>query len=192
VLSDPEAKWRAIPPDMVFSLFQAKSKCVKMDQTSLKLLLSENGVSITPLGLLVMVLPDWVVDNETRLSYTSIIRLVECCREYHWEKDILPFSDHAIDSTVKMINGEFKKPIPVGQIILIKYNIVQVRKKSYSLQFSVEDATNNNLYAIINLVSVFLDPTSGSTYYPSKYLIQILKAKINPPGVPGSLKIDFS
>ncbi|MGH2414980.1 MAG: acyl-CoA thioesterase, partial [Microcystaceae cyanobacterium] len=138
-----------------------------MEPTSLKRLLEEDGVTCTPEGLILKIHPDWVIEGEDRLSYTTLIRLIECCREHHWNTDILSRANGTlVDATSKSIAGEFTRSILVGSAIAITYQVTEVRSKGYALKFEVRDALEQTLYATFKMVSVFYDAQSGKAVPP--------------------------
>ena len=138
-----------------------------MEPTSLSNLLEEDGVTCSHNGLIVTVHPSWIVEGEDRLSYTSLVRLVECCRECHWMTDILPrATDTPLDSITKTIAGSFMKPIPIGAEICIAYCVTDVRRKGYSLRFLICDEQEQTVHAEVELVSIFFDPVQNRAIAP--------------------------
>jgi len=129
-----------------------------MDITSLANLLRENtNVLRLSDGLRLVSEAAWVVSGETKLSYTTLIRLVECCREHHWEKDIRPQlnDNNNIDATCKDVQARFIQPVKVGQIILDNKRLIQ--------------------FAEVELVMVFIDAKDGNVVYPSAHIISRLQ-----------------
>src|SRR5438067_7182998 len=105
-----------------------------MDPTSLSSLLDETGVTFTSNGLIVVIQHSWILAGENRLSYTTLLRLIECCREHHWNTDIMPEAkDRSIDSITRSISGSFIRPIIVGDTISITYRVVEIRRRAYIL-----------------------------------------------------------
>jgi acyl-CoA thioesterase FadM len=115
----------------------------------------------------VVIQPSWVVTNENRLSYTTMTRLVECCREYHWHLDIAPIieGDH-LDSICKSLKADFLSPINVWDTIIIRYSVLNVRRKGYELHFEISDKETGTLRSAFSLVSVFFDPQSNQAVAP--------------------------
>lgn len=138
-----------------------------MDITSLSRLLEEGGVTYNSDGLTVTIHPSWIIEGEDRLSYTTLVRLVECCREHHWNIDILSRAEGVpVDSICKSITGQFVSAIPVGSMVSITYRVAGVRRKGYSLKFEVRDAADGTLRAEFELVSVFFDPVACKAVAP--------------------------
>lgn len=140
-----------------------------METTELKDFLLEERVSCLSDGFLFTAQSSWVVPGENRLSYTTMVRIVECCREYHWEKDIqarLGDSKLNIDSITKAISGNFYRPILVGQEVKLSYKIEGVRSKGYSLRFKLTDVYSDVEYCEIILVCVFYDPIQLKSVCP--------------------------
>jgi acyl-CoA thioesterase FadM len=146
-----------------------------MGPTSLKALLNEEGVVCQQGCIIVRVHAGWVLEGEHRLSYTTIIRLIECCREHHWNTDIAPISDASLDSITRSIHGDFISPISIKSIVSINYRIAEVRNKSYSLKFEIHDTSNQQVHAIIELVSVFYDSVLQQAVIPPIPVINALR-----------------
>lgn len=128
-------------------------------------------------GLDVTIPPSWIVEGEDRLSYTTIVRLIECCREYHWKKDILSKINKRkshLDSICRSLSCEFIKPILVRSTIAISYCITEVRRKSYSLKFEVRNTIDRELCAEFSLVSVFYDPVTHKSLVPPPLILDYL------------------
>lgn len=147
-----------------------------MDPTSLELLKRECNIDFFNRGISLTTLPSWTIIGENRLSYTTIIRLVECCREYHWEKDILTLiGKDKIDSITKNVSCNFITPIMVEAKISIFYKIIEVRSRGYSIKFSVLQESNDHNNALVSMVCVFFDPVTDQKYKPSNNIITNLK-----------------
>lgn len=138
-----------------------------MEITSLGNLMREGGVTCNPDGLTVTIHSSWVVPGEDRLSYATLVRLIECCREHHWKMDVLPKAkDTQVDSICKSIEAKFLSAIPIGSLISITYRVTGVRQKGYSLRFEVRDTKSQTLRAEVNLVSVFYDSVASKPVAP--------------------------
>lgn len=152
-----------------------------MDITSLDRLQEVSDVSLLPNGLSVTANPSWVVAGENRLSYTTLIRLIECCREHHWKSDIIPFVEKtlSVDSVVKSLTADFARPIKAGTRILIIYRVMEVYEKAYLIQFEVCDPTELVMCARFQLVSVFFDPMTYSAVIPPVSVLDHLRATMS-------------
>lgn len=126
-----------------------------MDITSLATLLKQTKVVFKENGMEIYVPQSWIVEGEKRLSYTTLIRLTECCREYHWEKDILPLN-RCTDSICGHINANFSKPVNSEQVILITYKVRCVFEKKYILDLYIYDETRN-LCGCVDMILYFYD-----------------------------------
>ncbi len=147
-----------------------------MGPTTLAQLLSEGGVSLVPRGLVVQVRPAWVAEGETRLSYTSLIGLVECCREHHWQSDILPAAGIVpIDSITKSLAAEFHQPIEPSALIIISYVVRSVRERGYVLRFTVREQRTGQLSASVDLVSVFYETSRKEAVVPPAAVAALLQ-----------------
>lgn len=147
-----------------------------MDTTSLKNLLDESK-TITCLddGLQLVAEAQWIVNNETKLSYTTIVRLVECCREHHWQKDIKPLlTNSQIDSTCRFLKSDFTHPIEVNQMINIVYNVTAIRDHSYCLQFTIFNDIRTLKYTEVELVMVLINVLSNEPVTPPEKVMQKL------------------
>ena len=125
-----------------------------MDLTSYQELIKETEVQPIDNGLAIFCPRKWVIASENRVSYTTIIRLVECCREFHWYRDVENIKD--VDSTCKNINAQFFAPIIADSTVVIKFKLRYIFANKYVLDFFVYDK-NNQLCCIASLESYFLN-----------------------------------
>lgn len=125
-----------------------------MDITTIDLLEQETAVLKKTYGISVKISNDWIVPDEDRLSYTTFIRLVECCREYHWRKDVLSILQQ-IDSINVHVTADFFRPIYIGKMLEIQYIITKIGNKSYTIRFNAY--VEKELCAVVEMVSVFYD-----------------------------------
>ena len=138
-----------------------------MDPTSLMYLKDTGCVISDANGLTVTINPSWIIAGEDRLSYTTLIRIIECCREHHWNLDILAYAgDTPVDSILKTINANFINAILANSQIKITYKVTDVRSRGYSMRFNVFDAESQTLCAEIDIVSVFYDPVEHKSVAP--------------------------
>lgn len=127
-------------------------------------------------GLEISVASTWAVSGERRLSHTSQIALVECTREYHWQRDVLTVGVGALDSITRALAASFERPIALGSRIKIRYRIRKVGAKSYSLQFAAHETTEPSLVlSVFDMVSVFYDPVKGLPCLPPTPVLQHLQ-----------------
>ncbi len=129
-------------------------------------LFAEPGVKAMQDGLSITIQEKWVVFGEKRLSYSTAVKLVECCREYHWNKDILSIETDYLDSTVRSFTADFNSPIFIGDNIYVSYYVFNVGFKSYKLQVDLIKDGANNPSASFYLVSVFLDSSGKPCMIP--------------------------
>jgi acyl-CoA thioesterase FadM len=105
------------------------------------------------------------------------VRLIECCREYHWERDVAPLAGkNMLDSISKSLHAEFKRPIMIDSVICIRYDIIEVARKSYRLRFEVIDGEQHQ-YCNFHLVSVFYDSARKRSCMPPMIVLRQLKNK---------------
>jgi acyl-CoA thioesterase FadM len=148
-----------------------------MQPTTWAGLLAEGGVRRFVGGLDVLVPRAWIVAGEDRLAYTAIVRLVECCREWHWASDILPHVEGApLDSITKSIICEFARPIAVGSLLRITHRIIAVRPRSYQLRFQLSTRNPEHPCATLEMVSVFYDPAREAVAEPPPGVVAYLRA----------------
>lgn len=127
-----------------------------MDTTTLQNLISNSNVFLDVDGIEITAEKSWVVDNEYYLSYTTLIRLIECCREHHWNKDIKPkLREKDIDTTCRSINIKFSKSIRLSKRFKIKYKISKVTKYTYDAVFTIIDK-NYIIYSVAFLKMIFI------------------------------------
>ena len=150
-----------------------------MQPTSLAGLLAEGGVRRFVGGLEVVVQPAWIIAGEDRLAYTAIVRLVECCREWHWESDIIPHAGGApLDSITKSIHAEFTRPIAVGGLLRITHQVIAVAPRSYQLRFQLATQRPEQQCAVLEMVSVFYDPARAAVAEPPPGVVAHLRAGV--------------
>lgn len=153
-----------------------------MQPTTLDGLLAEGGVRCFAGGLEVEVRRAWIVAGEDRLAYTAIVRLVECCREWHWQSDILPHAGGApLDSITKSFTGEFTHPIALGSLLRITHQVIDARPRSYRLRFELTTLQPEQLCATLEMVSVFYDPAREAVAEPPPAVAAYLRSLISPP-----------
>lgn len=140
------------------------------------------SIQLTSNGIVLQVDSDWVVDNEERLSYTTMTRLVECCREYHWQLDILPHViENSIDSITKSLTAEFYNPIYINTPMKISYYVTEVRRKGYSLTFNLGHANQQSINARFTMVNVFYDSQASLAIAVPEAILAYLKAQVSIP-----------
>lgn len=127
-----------------------------MDTTTYMGLKNETTVIENENGIVIFIPSAWIISGESRVSYTTIIRLVECCREYHWMKDV-KCKDSSLDSICGETTARFIKTIRADSTITIKYSIKDILKKRYKVEFVVLD-NSGNICCIVEMVSFFYDP----------------------------------
>ena len=149
-----------------------------MDLTSLDLLNQETNVAMESDCLIVMVPWEWVVAGEDRLSYITVLRLVECCREYHWRTDVTPFCEEQLDSILVSCEARFRKPIRPGSQVAVRYRIVAAGTKSYDLDFCVSPRNSSSEHASVRMRCVFLDPVKGESCTPPRCVAERLTMAI--------------
>ncbi|MDK2980884.1 MAG: hypothetical protein PWQ55_1231 [Chloroflexota bacterium] len=129
-----------------------------MIPVSLSRLKKDNKIKFTSTGMVFRSKKKWVIKDETRLSYTTLTKLIECCREYHWEKDIQSsFKNHNIDTTCKSFSAQFYKPVSYHSLLSIDYSIVNINKKDYEIKFVICDLYKNIVCSEFLMVQVFID-----------------------------------
>jgi radical SAM enzyme (TIGR01210 family) len=171
---------------IIFNNIQAlSSSCKYLESTSLDQLMQTGCVVKEKNGLNLTIPKSWIIGGEDRLSYTTMVRLIECCREYHWQTDIVQnIKDNIVlDSICKSLLGEFIKPILVGSDISISSRVTNIREKGYSLRFEIRDTNTQTLYAKFDMVSIFFDPLVCKAIAPPSSVFSYLSAKCDPGGI---------
>ena len=139
--------------------------------------LLENGnVELLNNGLTFEIKKNWIIKGENRLSYISIMKLIEYCREYHWEKDFLSI-DKTLDSITKEIHTYFNKPLFCGNTATIQYKIVFIDTYSYVIDFHIymkEIKTSE-----IKMKCVFYNSEMCKIKKVDNLIIQKIKDKLN-------------
>jgi acyl-CoA thioesterase FadM len=132
-------------------------------------------------GITVAVPSSWIVAGEDRLSYTTMVRLVECCREYHWEKDVIAkaVGVGSLDSICKSLACEFFKPVLVNSVVSISYRVTGVRQKGYSLRFGIRDTGDRSLCAAFDIILVFYDSATHKAVAPPSLVLDYLRTAVS-------------
>src|SRR5690348_11717484 len=156
-------------------------KTTMMQPTTLEGLLAEGGVRRFAGGLEVEVRRAWIVAGEDRLAYTAIVRLVECCREWHWQSEILPHAGGApLDSITKSFAAEFTQPIALGSQLRITHQVIDARPRSYRLRFELTTLQPEQRCATLEMVSVFYDPVREAVAEPPLQVVTYLRDCVSP------------
>lgn len=152
-----------------------------METTTFARLMQTGCVVSDQNGLTLTIPSSWIIKGENRLSYTTLVRLIECCREYHWQTDILPNTKNnvSLDSICKSLYGEFINPILVGSVVSITYLVTDIRRMGYSLRFEVRNTKTQTLCAKFDFVSVFYDPVTRKPIAPPTSVFDYLYVRCN-------------
>ncbi len=138
-----------------------------MEPTTLARLIKETDVALSERGFSLWIPSRWVVPGEDRLSYTTIICLVECCREHHWKKDILPHTQKTtLDSICRKISADFLSPVDVRIRAQVDYFVTRVGTTSYDLAFEIRNCGMDTASARVHIRSVFFDPETRDSLMP--------------------------
>jgi len=126
-------------------------------------------------GISFIIDKDWIIEGEDRLSYASILCLVEFCREYHWEKDFLS-QNKKLDSITQNIYVSFFKPLVSGSKAFIKYNIKSLNMHMYKIIFEI--FTNEIVLCKIEMECVFYNESLGRAVRLEEDVYRTLKKTI--------------
>lgn len=142
-----------------------------LQPATLRALLDNGSVWPIPRGLGGKARREWIVAGEDRLSYTTMVRLVECCREHHWDVDITPQvaavagsanAGERLDSITKSLRCEFLRPVVLNSVFSITYGIAEMRIHSYRLTFELATRSREFVPDLVcarfDMVCVFYDP----------------------------------
>mgnify|MGYP001574893049 CR=1 FL=1 len=135
-------------------------------------------MALTADGLEITVPGSWIIEGEDRLSYTTILRIVECCREHHWRRDVTAICDTPLDSILVTCEAVFHQPILAGSRVAVKYRVAAVGTKSYDLQFFVSSPGSAEDWATVRMRCVFLDPAARYSCIPPQTVANHLRAAI--------------
>jgi len=148
-----------------------------MDTTTYKKLCSETQVNEYDDGIEIFLQDSWIVDGEHRISYTTIIRLIECCREYHWLKDTKG-CEESIDSICAHIDIKFRRPLSGNARAVIKYKVIRVFDRKYIVDFRVFN-TCGQLCCYAQMTQHFYDEkTSASKSVTNEFKVQIMGKEV--------------
>ena len=139
--------------------------------------LSKNqDITLLDNGLTFEIKKDWIIKGENRLSYVSVMKLVEYCREYHWEKDFLSI-DNSLDSITTEIHTYFNKPLLCGKTATILYKISFINTYSYVIDFQIYSSDIEA--SEIKMKCVFYDSELCKIKQVDNLIIQTVKDKLN-------------
>jgi acyl-CoA thioesterase FadM len=141
-----------------------------MGPTSLDGLRDATDVTALPDGLRLRVSPTWIIAGEDRLSSTTILRLIECCREYHWSVDVLaqPGCESA-DAICCHLESDFLSPIDAGEDITITYGVQSVGRRSYTVRFVVANRERRTCARCV-MVLAFYDAEQRRSLVPAPFV----------------------
>ena len=101
--------------------------------------------------------PEWTVGDEPQLSYTSMVCLAECLREFHWQRDLDALIGTAeLDATARSMSAEFFRPVLVGSRVVLSYAIADVEPSSY--RFACRITSDGQLCSTVEVKLVFIRP----------------------------------
>lgn len=148
-----------------------------MEPTTLAGLIATPSVEMTPKGIRVDVLDSWIVPGENRLSYASAIRLAECCREYHWRRDLAVLAP-SLDSIVVRCDANFTNPVIVGTRIQLLYAVTRINGRSYECTITIGPAgcAGSTCLARVVLTNVFYDADSQEAIDPPPRVVEALQS----------------
>ena len=142
-----------------------------MQPTTLENFMTEHKISLLPNGLRFKVDKRWIVPGEDRVSYTTLVRFVECCREHHWKKDVVSLAP-GLDSILCTLKCRFVKPILPGVVLSIRYHVPKVWNDRYLLTFNIESDTR---HAKIDMTCVIFNPITRSAMPAPDSVIDALR-----------------
>lgn len=148
-----------------------------MEPTTLEGLLATPGIELISAGFRLVVPDSWIVSGENRLSYASAIRLAECCREYHWKRDLEKLAPN-LDSIVVRCDAKFTNPVILGSHIELLDAVTRVGKRSYECVVTIRPAGGRVFpqYARVELTNVFYDPVSRRSVDPPSNIVDVLRS----------------
>lgn len=148
-----------------------------MDPTSLLQLRVSRDVETREGKLYFLASPSWIVEGEQRLSYATIIRLVECARELHWETDVAPFLGGTtnLDSTCKELHCQFTRPVEANLPYVVDFHVTGISETEYAINFAVR-AEDQAACARADMQMVFIDSLTGRRMAPPIALAQHLRS----------------
>jgi acyl-CoA thioesterase FadM len=154
--------------------------------TSLEGLAREGAARVEGDQVVFEVAPGWAAPGERRIGYAAIMRLVECVREFHWDRDVLPAAGgQPVDSITRSVLAEFLAPVRVCERVFGSYRVGWCRQRSYGLEVSLS-APGVTALARVDLVNVFYDPAGERAAIPPAALLEALRASqarraVTPP-----------
>jgi acyl-CoA thioesterase FadM len=147
-----------------------------MGPTSLAALRAAAPVTLLPNGIRLTVASGWIIDGEDRLSSTTILRLVECVREYHWLRDVQAHAwGRGADSICRRLESDFLHTIAAGEEITLTYTVQWVGRRSYTLRVLVANRQQIPCAQCV-LVLVFYDARARASQMPDREVAAQLTA----------------
>jgi acyl-CoA thioesterase FadM len=129
-----------------------------------------------------MTIPEnWVIQNENRISYLTQTKIIEGCRDYHWQKFSLKLHnlcDQNIDSVCRIIKSKYVKPIIINTRIIVEFKIIYINNNSYKMIFKILDYNKRYLYSLYNMHFVFYDNHQNKLYEISQEIVNKLRKYI--------------
>jgi len=123
------------------------------------------------------ILPACAAAGEHRIGYASIMRLVECVREMHWRRDVLPAAaGRPVDSITRTLSADFSAPMEINDRVAGRYRVAWCRRRSYGLEVSFSSRATGACLARIDLVNVFYDPVRRRSTTPPDAVLEALRA----------------
>lgn len=147
--------------------------------TTLESLLSDGPVDLLDDGLRLQVKREWIIPTEDRLSYATILRLVECCRELHWTRDVATVCPTA-DAILTKVAARFHQPVLVQSLIQIHYAVTRIRPCSYDLEFRVILSGSAVLCATVEMRNAFYDSDKGRSVRAPNNVLTTLQSLLGP------------
>src|SRR5262249_14006089 len=96
---------------------------------------------------------------EDHLSYTTLTRLAECCREHYWATAIVPAAAGIpLDAIARELQARFHRPVFAGAKIWIACRVHAVRSRRGTPVITGVDPARAVPHATFTLECVFYDP----------------------------------
>jgi len=116
---------------------------------------------------------DWCIQGETRLSYSTAVFLLECCRDFHWQRDIAPLG--VPDSITRYLEGDFANSIGLPTQLRLAYNLETVDRGKYWLRIGFHLDANGEV-ATFRMLSLFVSRLNMERYYLTDEQLRALRS----------------
>lgn len=110
----------------------------------------------------------WLGAGDTKLSYTTIVGLLEAVRDTHWQElgRMPKHMEHDIDVTCASLEVEFLEPVLPGERYRASYCVTGIGSRSYEFAVRLSSTSRACTCVIALLTLVFIKASTGQATSP--------------------------